>query len=186
MDYWATGEATDKLLKHLGCDFDTMLQRLHIDQPLSVGGKYVGPQPPAGEDIWGLKTTRIEYGTGTYDETINAPLAQYNSVAEIEAHYRWPSPDSWTYAHLPAAIKGQEHRPIRGGGSEPFLLYCRLRGIEQAFMDLASEPEIVDYCLDKLFGLAYENTRRIYEAIPGKVLFSYIAEDLGSQQGLLE
>ena len=33
MDYWATGEATAKLLKYLGCDFDTMLRRLHIDRP---------------------------------------------------------------------------------------------------------------------------------------------------------
>jgi uroporphyrinogen decarboxylase len=112
-------------------------------------------------------------------------LAQFNSVAEIEANYRWPSPDWYDYSHLPAAIKGQEHRPIRGGGSEPFLLYCWLRGIEQAFMDLACEPEIVDYCLDKLFGLANENTRRIFETIPGKVLLSYVAEDLGSQYGRL-
>jgi uroporphyrinogen decarboxylase len=185
MDYWATPEATNKLLEHLGCDYDTMLQRLHIDTPLNVGGRYVGPAPKEGEDIWGLRRTKISYGTGTYDETLNAPLAQYSSVAEIEANYQWPSPDWWDYAHLPAQIKGQEHRAIRGGGSEPFLHYCSLRGIEQAFMDLACEPAIVDYVLDKLFGLAYENTRRIFETIPGQVMFSYIAEDLGSQHGLL-
>jgi hypothetical protein len=51
MDYWATGAATAKLLKHLGCDYDTMLQRLHIDAPLNVGGKYIGPPPKEGEDI---------------------------------------------------------------------------------------------------------------------------------------
>jgi uroporphyrinogen decarboxylase len=44
---------------------------------------------------------------------------------------------------------------------------------------------MVAYCLDKLFDLAYENTRRIYEQIPGRVTFSYIAEDLGSQTSLL-
>ena len=52
-------------------------------------------------------------------------------------------------------------------------------------MDLALNPEIVHYCLDKLFDLAYEDTRRIYEAIPGRVEISYVAEDLGSQHGLL-
>ncbi len=52
-------------------------------------------------------------------------------------------------------------------------------------MDLALNPEIVHYCLDKLFDLAYENTVRIYEQIPGKVMISYVAEDLGSQEGLL-
>ena len=52
-------------------------------------------------------------------------------------------------------------------------------------MDLILNPEIVHYCLDKLFGLAYENTRRIYEQIPGQVMITYVAEDLGSQESLL-
>jgi uroporphyrinogen decarboxylase len=185
MDYWATPEATAKLLKHLGCDHEEMLRRLHIDTPFMVGAKYVGPAPRPGENIWGLRHRQIEYGTGTYNETINAPLAEFETVEQIEANYRWPSPDWFDWSHLPAQVAGQDHRPIRGGGSEPFLLYCQLRGLEQAFMDLATEPEIVDYCLDKLFDLAYENTRRIFEAIPGKVMMTYIAEDLGSQHGLL-
>jgi uroporphyrinogen decarboxylase len=44
---------------------------------------------------------------------------------------------------------------------------------------------MVHYCLDKLFNLAYENTCRIYEQIPGKVTLSYVAEDLGAQEGLM-
>ena len=52
-------------------------------------------------------------------------------------------------------------------------------------MDLALNPELVHYCLDKLFDLAYEATRRIFEQIPGKVLLSSVAEDLGSQESLL-
>lgn len=185
LDYWATPEATAKLLKHLGCDYAEMIRRLHIDTPLCVAPRYAGPPAKPGGNIWGVRSQKIEYATGIYEEAINAPLAQYTSVAEIEANYRWPQADWYDYSHLPAQIKGQEHRPIRGGGSEPFLLYCQLRGLELAYMDLVAEPEIVDYCLDKLFDLAYENTRRIFEAIPGKVFDSYVAEDLGGQQGLL-
>jgi len=43
----------------------------------------------------------------------------------------------------------------------------------------------VEYCLNKLFNLAYENTVRIFEAIPGKVTYTYVAEDLGGQRNLL-
>jgi len=185
MDYWATSEATDKLCKHLGCDFDTALRRLHIDIPLPVGGRYVGPKAPEGADIWGLRHRVINYGTGTYREVANAPLGAFQSVAEIEANYRWPTPDYWDHSHIPDRVKGKQDRPIRGGGSEPFLFYCQLRGLEQAFEDLVENPEIVDYCLGKLFDLAYEDTRRIYEMLPGQVTFSYVAEDLGSQQSLL-
>ena len=52
-------------------------------------------------------------------------------------------------------------------------------------MDLALNPDMVHYCLDRLFHLAYENTARIYEQIPGRVLITYVAEDLGSQESLL-
>ena len=185
MDYWATAEANQKLLDYLNCDYDDMLRRLHIDTPLSVYGNYVGTAPIEGEDIWGIKHRQVDYGTGVYTEPVNAPLAQYDSVEEIDANYTWPIPDHWDYSHISDAIKGQEHRPIRGGGSEPLLFYKLLRGEEQAFMDLVLNPDIVHYCLDKLFELAYQDTLRIFETIPGKVMITYVSEDLGGQETLM-
>jgi len=185
MDIWITPEARDRLCAHLGCGFETVLERLHIDTPLTVSGRYVGPTPPGDQDIWGLVRRRADYGTGAYDEVVNAPLARYSSVDEIEAHYSWPNPDWWDYSHLSELVRANGHRPIRGGGSEPFLLYKQLRGEEQAFMDLLMHPDIVHYCLDKLFELAYQDTLRIFETIPGKVMITYVAEDLGGQTGLL-
>ena len=52
-------------------------------------------------------------------------------------------------------------------------------------MDLILNPEMVHYCLDELFHLCYENTKRIYEAIPNKVMITYVAEDMGSQETLM-
>jgi uroporphyrinogen decarboxylase len=185
MDIWITDEAREKLLAHMGCDWDTAMTRLHIDGPHGVGGRYVGPEPPEGEDHLGMKYRDIEYGTGSYREVAVHPLAQYESVEEIEANYTWPSPDWWDCSHLPEAIKGHEDRIVRGGGSEPMLVYMNLRGDQQGYRDLLENPDIAHYCLDKLFDLAYENTRRIFETIPGVVNITYVAEDLGSQEGLL-
>lgn len=185
MDYWSTAEATAKLLKYLDCDQAEMERRLHIDRPFNVGGRYIGPEPPEGEDIWGMRYVTVAHGDGVYNEIAHSPLAEYSSVEEIEANYTWPSADHWDYSHLPEEIEGHEHQPIRGGGSEPFLVYKHLRGDQQAFIDLVENPEIVDYCLDKMFELAYQNTLRIFETIPGKVMISYVAEDLGGQQALM-
>lgn len=186
MDYWATPEATDRLMKHLGLsDIEALYRRLRLDPVVSVGPRYVGPPLPPGQDVFGCRFRRVDYGTGTYDECIYSSLAQYQSVEEIEAEYEWPSPDWWDYRDIPKQVEGREDRPIRGGGSEPFLIYKYLRGDEQAFTDLILKPEIVHCCLDKLFGLAYESTRRIFEQIPGKVMLSYVAEDMGAQDGLM-
>ncbi|MHB0856956.1 MAG: uroporphyrinogen decarboxylase family protein [Anaerolineae bacterium] len=186
MDYWTTPEARDKLMRYLRVSSERdLLQRLHIDRPFSVGPRYVGPAVSADEDVFGVRYQTVDYGTGAYREAVNHPLAQYASIEEIDASYRWPDPDWWDYGVVAGQVAGWEDYPIRGGGSEPFLIYKTLRGQEQAFMDLVLNPEIVHYCLDKLFELAYQDTVRIYEALPGQVLISYVAEDLGGQEALM-
>lgn len=186
MDYWGTEEATAKLLRHLGCaDVWEMYERLHIDRVVTVHPTYIGPPVAADTDVFGCRFEYIHYGSGSYRECVYHPLAQYNTVEEIEANYTWPSPDWYDYTGIPAQIVGKEQYPIQGGGSEPFLIYARLRGMEQAYMDLLLQPDLPCYCLDKLFDLAYENTQRIYEQLPGQITLSYIAEDFGSQESLL-
>jgi len=186
MDYWTTAEAKEKLIRYLRVDGDlALLQQLHIDRPITVGPHYVGPPVPPNSDVFSCRYLDVDYGTGAYRECVFNPLARFETVEEIEANYTWPSPDWYDYSTIPQQITGWEAYPIRGGGSEPFLIYKNLRGQEQAFMDLILNPEMVHYCLDKLFELAYQNTLRIYEEIPGKVMITYVAEDMGSQEGLM-
>ena len=186
MDYWTTDEAYQKLCQHLGiADKWALYERLHIDRPLTVSPRYVGPAVPKDRDVYGITYRDVDYGSGSYREAVTKPLAQFDSVAEIEANYCWPNPDWWDYSDLPQQIAGHEQYPLQGGGSEPFLLYKNLRGQEQAFMDLVLYPEIVHYCLDKLFELAYQNTVRIYDALPGQIMISYVAEDMGGQEALM-
>jgi uroporphyrinogen decarboxylase len=187
MDYWATGEANTKLMEHLGCDgLEAVYQRLHLDVPVPVGPAYAGPRLPVGEDTFGCRYEWADYGSGRYLECTHHPLAEFQSLDEIERGYdRWPDPDWYDYSVIPSQIRGKETRPIQGGGSEPFLTYTRLRGQQRALLDLVESPEMVHFCLDRLFGFCYENTRRIYEQIPGQVVISYVAEDMGSQRSLL-
>lgn len=210
MDYWATPEFTAQLLRYLGyrgvgeaaaqssgdntvtmkhwasTDLEReALRRLHVDFVVTVAPRYVGPPLPKNTDVFGCRFQDISYGSGVYSECVYHPLAQYRSVEEIERHYTWPNPDWWDYSDLAQQIKGWEMYPVRGGGSEPFLIYKNLRGQERAFMDLIEHPEIVHYCLGKLFDLAYENTCRIFEQLPGQVMLSYVAEDMGDQNNLM-
>jgi len=186
MDYWATPEATRKLMRYLKCESEEELfKRLHIDYVIDVHPEYVGPALPKDCDIFGCRYRDVDYGTGVYRECIYHPLSKYKTVEEIKRNYRWPSLDWYDYSVIPKKIAGKEDYPIRGGGSEPFLIYKNLRGQQQAFMDLILNPEMVHFCLDKLFDFCYQNTLRIYEVISGKVMLSYVAEDMGSQEGLM-
>ncbi len=186
MDYWSTPEATRKLLKHLGLrTVWQMYARLHIDRVLTVKPNYAGPRLRPGYDIYGRRHRNIGHGGGKYRECVYHPLAAFETVDEIEANYTWPTPDLYDYSEIRDQVRGKEQYPIQGGGSEPFLIYKDLRGMEQAYMDLLERPEMVHYCLDKLFDFADENTVRIYEQLPGQVVLSYVAEDFGGQESLL-
>jgi len=186
MYYRATGEATEKLMAYLGCESTgEMFDRLHIDRMMGVGPRYVGPAFPSGEDMYGRRYENIPHEGGVYRECVYHPLAEYETVAEIERGYTWPSVDWYDYSDIPKQIEGVEDRVITGGGSEPFLIYKQLRGDEQAFIDLVLNPDIVHYCMGKLYGYCYENTRRIYEQVPGKVMMTSVAEDMGAQDRLL-
>jgi uroporphyrinogen decarboxylase len=186
MDYWGTNEATRALMAHLGCGSKReALEKLHVDFVVEVKPDYIGPPLPPLADVFGCRFRWVQYGTGDYDECVHFPLASFRSVGEIEADYSWPNPDWWDYTSIGRQLRGWEMYPVRGGGSEPFLIYKNLRGQEQAFIDLIENPDIVHYCLDKLFDLAYENTRRIFDILPGKVTYCYVAEDMGGQTDLM-
>jgi len=186
MDYWATPEATEKTMAHLNCHSEReMLEKLHVDFAVEVKPAYVGPSVPAQHDEFGCTYQNVPYGTGEYEECVFHPLARFESVEEIKRSYTWPDPDWWDYSGIKKQLKGNERYPILGGNYEPFLIYKKLRGEEQAYMDMALNPEIVHFCLDRLLHLGYENTRRILEQIPDKVMLSYVAEDMGAQDDLL-
>ena len=186
MEFWGTAEATAKLLGHLDCaDWWQMCERLHIDPVVPIVPRYVGPPLPHGHDWYGNGFEAVDYGNGVYYECVHHPLAQYRSVAEVEANYTWPTADLFDYTVVRDQVRGRERYPVRGGGSEPFLTYTQLRGQEQAYLDLALDPDLVHYCLEKLFDFCYENTLRIFEQIPEQVTMSFVNEDFGSQERLL-
>ncbi len=186
MDYWATPETTSLLTRHLGCSSEEeTMKKLHVDRVVKVKPKYAGPSFPPGRDVFGCRYTQMDYGTGAYEECIFHPLAEYDSLSDVERFYRWPDPDWWDYSTIKAQMRSNEMYPILGGHYEPFLIYKNLRGQERALLDLIENPELVHFCLDRLLHLGLKDIERIYEQIPGQVMLTYVAEDMGAQEDLM-
>lgn len=113
MDYWATSEASENLMKYPGCeDEQALFRHLHIDRIISVGPSYVGPPLPPDTDVFGCRYKGVNYGTGVYRECIYHPLAQYKTVEEIKRNYTWPDPDWWDYSEIPEQILGKRDGPL--------------------------------------------------------------------------
>lgn len=188
-DYWATPEVHARLKAALGCaDDESLWNRLGIDRV-----RHVGPRPPSPpgpvdgmrRDIWGVGYRDIDYGAGAYGEAALHPLAGDIAVRDVEAH-PWPSPDDFDYSGIPAQLDANAGRRfVQAGGYEPFLTYCALRGMEQAYEDLLLNPSIADAVLGWLFAIHHEVNRRTWEAGRGRIDAMYLAEDLGGQTGPL-
>lgn len=66
---------------------------------------------------------------------VRHPLAEARSQADA-ARTAWPDADDWDYSSLRTQCEALPEYTILAGTSEPFYLYSRLRGMEQARADL--------------------------------------------------
>ena len=186
-DYWSTGEFNAKLVARVGCDGEALDRKVGIDRPRVLSPRALRlhhPDDPHA-DQWGLRREEVSYGGGAYAETVHHPLAGAESVADIE-RFRWPSADDYDYTVITEQLKTDDgDRIIRAGTYEPFLTYCAMRGMEQAYEDLLLNPEIAEAALHHIFAFYYELNRRTWAAGNGQIDLMYLAEDLGGQHGPL-
>jgi len=194
-DYWATAEVTARLRKELGCGSERELwERLGIDKCI-----HLAPKHPRGKEtewhidsdfaIWNVETENVPFqdangGVAVYAETVTHPLAHAETPADI-GKFNWPDPRDWDVSTLRARCKAWSDYPILAGTYEPFYLYCHLRGMQQAFEDLVSNPAILEAALERLYFIHESIIRRTLEVTGDLIDFIYVAEDLGTQQSLL-
>ncbi len=191
-DYMGTGEITCRLKRDLGCADDRQLwERLGADKLVHLAPRH----PRAVEDtwhiqshfsVWHVKTRQVPYagGLGCYEEAVEHPLAGAASARDVD-RFDWPDPNEWDISGLRAQCEEWRDYPLLAGGSEMFYLYCRLRGMERALEDLIADAAVADAILEHIGAIDLALTRRILDDVGSFVMFSYVAEDLGTQESLL-
>ena len=191
-DYWGTAEITARLKQDLGCPTDRALwERLGVDKLVHLTPRH----PRAAEQTWHLQsffsvwhigTRKVPYadGLGYYEEAVEHPLAAATCVRDVE-RFDWPDPGEWDVSGMRAQCEEWSDYPLLAGGCEIFYLYCRLRGMEQALEDLIANPELAGAILEHIGAIDLALTKRILDEVGDSLLFSYVAEDLGTQNSLI-
>jgi uroporphyrinogen decarboxylase len=186
-DLWATPEVMGKIHAHFGTGIDWR-QALHIDGMAGVGPEYIGPplpQMPAGETVsfWGLRTRRMDYGMGTYDETCFHPLAAAQTIDDLE-RYEWPSADWFDYSKMrKVAAEQHDSHAIQCGYMAPFYYHNLLRGLERSLTDPHDDAAFTKHLLTRLCDFFFEHHLRIFEACGGLIDVAQVTDDYGSQTG---
>jgi uroporphyrinogen decarboxylase len=138
-------------------------------------------------DIWGHHTRSVQNASGFYEEFASWPLRAAQSVAEL-AQYTWPEPDWWDFSSLREAItkiNPQKTYQLRFRAGTMFESAWQLRGMEEFLVDLASDPALPEYILDRITEVVVENTRCALKAAGDLIDMVYFYDDVGAQNGML-
>jgi len=138
-------------------------------------------------DIWGRPMRIVEHATGAYEEAAGWALQQATSVAELKNH-PWPEPDWWDFSPLPRLLDQldrDEQYHIRFRIGSVFESSWQLRGMEEFLIDLAVDPDIPAYIMERITDIHLENTRRVLELAGERLDMLYFYDDVATQNSLM-
>ncbi len=150
-----------------------------------VFGCYVGPQPELSpgatyQTVFGVERTGLGYGQPLSHPLANATLGEIHD-------YAWPQPDWIDVSRIRAEAEayGGEYA-ILGGDWSPFWHdLIDLLGMENMYLKMYDEPELVDAVLGHMLDYYAAVSRKIFDAAGGAIDVFFIGNDFGSQRGPL-
>jgi uroporphyrinogen decarboxylase len=120
-----------------------------------------------------------------YGQPIRLPLAGA-SLREIH-DYAWPDPAWMDVSQIRAeALAYDRQYAILGGDWSPFWHdLIDLLGMENMYLRMYDEPEVVDAVIQHMVDYYAESSRRIFDAAAGAIDVFFMGNDFGSMRGPL-
>jgi uroporphyrinogen decarboxylase len=200
VDLWPAPEIAAALRQHFGVADDFALWRAlqldkivwaFLDYKTGAGGR-AGAQAGAGAEsggsrtLWGVPLQRIQAGAASYAEFGDAPLANFNTPASLDDYPWWPKVDRFDYdAALALARRASADYAVIGPWVSFYEIYCQLRGLEQAMMDLMDNPALVEAILDRVEAIQTEMMKRFFARAARHLNLVFISDDIAGQKSLL-
>lgn len=200
VDLWHTPEIASALRKHFNVKDDLSVYRaLGLDKIVWVfmdykadSGERAGGQSGAGAEsggnrtMWGVPLKGIQTGESYYAEFGEAPLTSFDTVESLANYPYWPDVNKFDYDGAVAqAVEASKEFAVIGPWVSFYEIYCQMRGLEQAMMDLIIEPDYVDAVLDRIESIQTEMMKRFF-ARAGKALdLVFISDDIAGQTSLI-
>jgi uroporphyrinogen decarboxylase len=199
VDLWHAPEVAAALRRHFAaCDDLAMWRALGVDKIVWDFIQYQaedgdragtlagdGAGPGGRRSAWGVPLRQVQAGEARYDEFGDPPLADC-TLSSLDEYPWWPQPDRFDYAGAVAlARRASSSYPVIGPWVSLFEIYCQLRGMERAMVDLVTAPRLVDALLDRIEAIQTEMMRRMFASAAPDLDLVFISDDIAGQQSLL-
>ncbi len=167
------GLEDEALRIRLGDDFRRVFARdSRAEQPCSEGVTYV--------TVFGVERTGLGYG-----QPLDHPLSRA-TLRDVCA-YAWPDPLRMDVSSVRAEAEAYEGQyAILGGDWSPFWHdLIDLLGMENMFLKMYDQPELIDTLLERIVDYYAAVNQRILDAAGDTLDVLFIGNDFGSQTGAL-
>jgi uroporphyrinogen decarboxylase len=147
--------------------------------------RYVGPQLPLSpgatyRTVFGIERAGLGYGQPLTHPLADATLSQVHD-------YPWPDPNWQDVSHVrDDALAWNREYAMLGGDWSPFWHDAvDLLGMENLYLKMYDQPEIVDAVLQHIVDYYAAVSERIFDAAADALDIFFIGNDFGSQNGPL-
>lgn len=181
----ASAEFWEKAKKELALDDEGLCRRFR-DDFRRVFAEYAGPEfdleHPQATYRTPFGIERVGYG---YGQPLTHPLADA-TVADVES-YPWPDPAWMDVSKIKATAQAYDGQfAIMGGDWSPFWHDAiDLIGMENLYIKMYSEPDVVDAVLKHLVDYYFDVSKSTFDAAADAMDIFFIGNDFGSQTGPL-
>jgi uroporphyrinogen decarboxylase len=192
IDLWLTPEVLQSLRAHTGeSDELAVYQALGLDKIVWVfpgyGSGRFDPNEGNGQTMWGVPTRMMRAGLATYQEFGTPPLGGFDEVEQLDDYPLWPDPANFDYAG--AKAWAQQARAFDFATIGPWIshfeIYCQMRGLENALMDVAADPGFLEATLDRIDAIQTAMLERFLGIMGDLIDIVFISDDMGTQESLL-
>jgi uroporphyrinogen-III decarboxylase len=180
----ASVEFWEKAKRRLQLDDESLRVRLG-DDFRRVFAQYTGPEFPLSEGATSRTVFGVERQGLGYGQPMHHPLSK--ATAKQVQDYLWPDPHWMDVSKVkPQAQMYNGEYAILGGDWSPFWHdIIDLLGMENLYMKMYDEPELVDLVMQYIVDYYAEVSRRIFDAAADAIDIFFIGNDFGSQTGPL-
>ena len=192
VDLWLAPEVLDDLKRHTGEEDELALySKLGVDKIVWIfpgyGTEKFDPNDSEDRDPWGVPTIKTKAGMAMYQEYGKGPLAEFTELAQLDSYPYWPNPAGFNYSAAKAFAERARNYGFAtiGPWLSHFEIYCHMRGMENAMMDLITDPEFLTAALDRIDAVQTDMLERFLQTLGDLIDIVFISDDMGSQTGPL-
>lgn len=184
IDFCAESKVYTLLREHFGVRDDlALMETLHVDfrypKPKWIGFPLTDAQGRP-TDYFGIPRA----GAGDFGYAVEHPLAHVQSVAEVEAYNKWPSPDMWDYDQYARDCASFEEYAVLGGAWGWFFeAACELVGMDRFFLLIADKPEVAHAVLTRIVSFMERTSQIMFEKAGRYIDICFTGDDYGFQSG---